>query len=295
MILRETIKSNCKKYLPQGVYKKLYTVWIFLLYILTDKEKLKLIQFTSPVFKKVVIDDVSFDIRVNPENGSVDKEIYVYGAYEPDVLRSIRKYLRPDSVCVDIGGNIGQHSLYMSRVAEKGSVDVFEPLPRLVSQIQESIAKNNITNIHVHNMALSDTEGVMEMHINNLNIGMSTLMSRDDFSETESVQVKVFDDVWKDRGVVDFIKMDVEGYEYNVLKGMKKTLEAYHPVMLIEFSPALYKSMNIKSRDILEYLFNLGYRIYDNDSDNAEVLPQGIDVFLEKVTVQTNIVLTYAK
>jgi len=286
----DTIKSVLRKYLPEKVYQALYTLWI--LFLQLDPRNARnntLIFFTKSTWKTVRVDDISFEILLDPKNGSVDKEIYLHGAYEPSILRLLRTYIRDDSICLDVGSNIGQHAIFMAHIAKNGAVYAFEPVKSLFEQITKSKKRNKIENLIIENVALSDKNEVVSIHINNLNLGMSTIIPRKDFSAHENIRARIFSDYWKNRSRIDVIKIDVEGYEYQVLRGMEKELRKYSPVILLEFSPIFYKKINIQDKVILEFLFDIGYKLFDVEKGNKEIAIGEIESFLQSTPHQTNI------
>lgn len=260
-----------------------------------ERTNISLLTFTKPIYKKIELDGVTFDLKIDPDNGLVDKEIYLNGAYEPKILRIIRKNINKDSICLDIGTNIGQHAIFMSLVASEGTIYAFEPLKLLVNQINDSINKNNIKNIQVNNFGLSNISGTQNVYLDNLNIGRTTFDIRKEAASIEKAEIKIFDEWWEDRSRVDFLKMDVEGYEYYALKGMKNMLEKYHPTMLIEFTPLFYKKMDIRSEDILNFIWDLGYSISDIEYNMTIINKADTSIFLDRVKVQTNIICVYEK
>lgn len=286
----EKLKSKLRKYLPEQIYQKIYIIWILFLQLnKKNRGKTKLISFTKQEWRDVVVDDVSFKILLDPKNGSVDKEIYVNGYYEINILKLLRSYIKEDSICLDIGSNIGQHALFMACVAKKGHVYAFEPIKSLAEQIEKSIHQNGMKNITVENIAISDRNDTVPIYINNLNAGMSTLFHRDNFTTQERIQTRIFSSFWNNRSQIDVIKMDVEGYEYYALSGMEEELRKYSPVVLFEFSPVLYKKMGLSSQAILDFMFDIGYKLYDIDKDKQEITRDSINDFLLSTPIQTNI------
>lgn len=269
------------------IYKKIQ--FFFLQQSDLNMRELDLTLFIKPVFQKVTVEDISFEILLDPNNGLVDTEIYTKGVWEEDILLEIKKHITRDSVCLDIGSNIGQHALYMSQIAVNGTVYAFEPVPKLAQQIQQSVVANNIHNITVCHFGLSNKNETRDIYLNNLNMGNTTFKKRLGASDVIQVETKLFDDFWGDTRKIDFIKIDIEGYEYYCLLGMKKTLEKYHPTMIIEFSPIFYNKMNISSADFLQYIFGFGYKIYDLDDTKKKILSEGIQEFIERTPSQTNI------
>jgi FkbM family methyltransferase len=284
------VKSSIKKYIPNDAYALLYSVYKYLKAILgLEKNQLSLIYFTKPIFKKVSCEGIQFSLKLDPNNGSVDKEIFLRGVYEPDVLRKIKENITDNSVCLDVGANIGQHSLFMASIAKSGKVYSFEPLKSLSTQIQESIQENKYTNIEVYNFGVSNSDEKKEIYLDNLNMGRTTFDPRVEASSKQIAEVKVFDRFWNKRGKIDFIKMDVEGYEYFALQGMRESLELYHPAILFEFTPVFYKKMGIESGEVLLYLLSLGYRLFDIEKGDLEITQENVLVCVENTPVQTNI------
>lgn len=284
------IKSKLRKYLPDFIYNFVYKIYKYFNYfILRQNENIDLVSFTKPVFKKVELGSVSFYLKIDPNNGLVDKEIYSRGIWEPEILTEISQNIGVNSVCLDIGANIGQHTLYMASIAREGKVFAFEPLGRLARQMAESVNENNFKNVEVLQFGLSDKNATQKIYLDNLNIGRTTFDERTEASSVEMAELKVFDEFWQDKFKVDFIKMDVEGYEYYALLGMKNLLEKNHPRLLVEFTPVFYQKMGVSSKEILEYIFSFGYKIYDLEDNKKEILPTNIEDFLNKTKIQTNI------
>ncbi len=287
-------KTLLKKYLPSRFYFICYKLFKRSRYFFSDhsereRKELSLTYFTNPIFKKITLDTISFEIKLNPDNGLVDKEIYAKGIWEADLLREIRHHISSKSVCLDIGANIGQHSLYMAKIATSGSVYAFDPIQSLTQQIQESVDKNQMKNVETYNFGLSNKEEIKNIYLNNLNMGNTTFKKRIGASSVIKAETKIFDDFWNDRSSIDFVKIDVEGYEYYCLQGMRRSLKKYHPKMIIEFSPVFYNKMNISSEEFLNFLFDLKYKIYDLDHNKSEITRETIPFFLNRTKVQTNI------
>jgi FkbM family methyltransferase len=287
----ESIKKCIKKYAPRGLYFFLYRVFKYwqVLVLRRDDTQLTLTQFTKPQFRDLRYDNVHFSILLDPDNGSVDKEIFTHGTWEPDTLSIMRTYIGADSVCVDAGANIGHHTLYMARRAHTGAVHAFEPLSKLCDQIEESVRKNALSNVQVHQYGLSDADAVHDIHINLLNIGKTTLDAREGLGRTERVSVKRFDDVWDPHIRVSFVKIDVEGHEYKTLRGMAEMLRRDHPVLLFEYSPVFYRDNDTDCHAMLTFVLALGYRIFDIEANHTEVTRNALDTFIATCTFQTNL------
>ncbi len=169
----------------------------------------------------------------------IGERIRRHGLYEYTTLRFLVSLLarmnRP--VVLDIGANIGNHTLAFSRHA--GAVYAFEPIDEIFQLLHANIAQNGLDHVHAVHTALSDQGGEALIHINRAgNIGSSSLHQRYDRSETQLVQRMRGDEALERLGVksVDFIKLDVEGHELDVIRGLSRTLSGCRPLILMEWN-----------------------------------------------------------
>jgi FkbM family methyltransferase len=144
---------------------------------------------------------------------------------------------------VDIGANIGYFTILAARiVGEKGKVLAIEPDPHNFALLSKSICANGLRNVVALNMALGSAAGTARLFCSNVNFG-DHRMYRDttgDSRPSVDVSVDTLDHVLAGQkfGKVDFIKMDVQGYEHSVLNGMTETLTASPALRLLtEFWP----------------------------------------------------------
>ena len=286
----ERLKTWIKKYTPNSAYRFLYRAYKYWeVFVLRRPTSVSLVSFVSPQFRTVQYGVLNFSILLNPENGSIDKEIFLQSSWEPDAVAIMQEYISPTSVCLDVGANIGHHTLVMALCAPQGSVHAFEPLPRLCAQIEKSIHQNGLKNIQVHPYALSNATSDYRIHTSLLNIGKATLDDRDEGGPIEVVSVKRFDDIWNGTEVVSFVKIDVEGHEYAALQGMEDMLRRDTPVIFFEYSPVFYVKNGTNARALLEFLFAYGYRIFDCAHNKEEITPDTLDTFMAACTFQTNL------
>ena len=224
-------------------------------------------------FKKITTQGVTFDILIDPFlNSGVDEGIAVNGEWEPKLSRNLKRVLGQGGFFLDVGANIGYHSLFVSKlIGDKGHVYSFEPQKNICEQFLKSIVHNNLTNVTVFNNALSDHGGTEVLHVREENVGGSTLLSLPEMesfhtSESMNVTLKTLDSYLDMVTRVDVIKIDVEGYEFEVFKGGEKLIEKYHPTIFMEFSPVFYvRDYANKPEDLIIFLKEKGYSFYDLD------------------------------
>ena len=154
-------------------------------------------------------------MRLRP-NSTVAFRIGVFGIWEPEVTKIIRRRITPSSVCVDVGANVGYYSLLMANAAPKGQIFAIEPSPEILAELSENITLNGLTNVTVVPFGASDKEEVLSFDLLDNNRGSSR------FTDTDG-QVKIplralIDLIPADcHARVEIMKIDVEGMESRVL------------------------------------------------------------------------------
>lgn len=154
------------------------------------------------------------------------------GTYQLPLIKILKKYLKLDDVFIDVGANIG----YISAIGAElvgigGEVHSFEPVPIYFNNLLKVANLNKDYNIFVNNYALGESNGTANIRISNLNIGWNTMVSRSMMmskkQETRKVKVIRLDDYLFKKNIenVSLIKVDVEGFEYFVLKGLTNFFE----------------------------------------------------------------------
>lgn len=300
MINRSLVKYALKKILPILLYRIILFFWQkILLRAVTALDAYRLKKFTDTKLVQLAHNNQIFSLYISPKNGFIDKHIFLYGVYEPFMLDIISKYLKPGMTYIDIGANIGQHSMYAaSIVGQHGKVHAYEPIPKIYEQLLRSSSANTYEDIiHAHNYALGEKESVEILNVSK-DIGGSSLVNQNDETEEKiQVVIKKGDDELLALSRVDMIKIDVEGYELEVLQGIKETLFKYQPVLLLEYSGQFYKNNTDKHGiKILTLLTECGYSLYDIEDDMSVIKNiHTFDSHISNKRVQTNLLCRYQK
>lgn len=275
MINRSSLKYSLKKILPTSLFKVVLFIWQKLfLHIVDALDLIRLITFKTKQLVSLSHATENFKLYISPVNGFIDKHIYLYGVYEPFILDIISKYLQPGMTFIDIGANIGQHSMYAASIVGKnGSVYSFEPIPHVYEQLQDSSHANHFQSIiHAENFALGAREASETLYISKENIGGSSLVNEESGKEEITVSIKNGDNQLSHLSTIDMIKIDVEGYEYEVLLGIQESLYKHHPIILVEFSGEFYEKQGKgHGQKIVSLLEKAGYALYDIEDDMKEV------------------------
>lgn len=156
--------------------------------------------------------------------------------YDALALRIMRTVLRPDSVCVDIGAHKGEFLDDILELSPKGTHYGFEPIPGMFAELSKKYEGKS--NVHLHNCALSDAPGQTTFEFVVSNPAYSGLKRRKYVKEEKieqiSVELLTLDDVIPSDTNIDFIKVDVEGAELQVLRGARQHLTRSKPVVVFE-------------------------------------------------------------
>ena len=166
----------------------------------------------------------------------IQQNIYLLNEYEDAELNLIEKYIRPQSVFIDIGANFGLYSLYIAKHFKTTEIIAFEPYTHNYQAFANNVKLNKFNNITVKNMALRKQDGFITLYNDEKekNLGMvSTKFIENSISQ--EVKMTSFDNYFKSKqGNISAVKIDVEGLEYEVLQGMQESINKHKPVILIE-------------------------------------------------------------
>jgi len=190
------------------------------------------------------------------------------GSYEYDKRIMFERFVKEESVVLDVGANVGFYTLLCSLlVGEGGKVFAFEPMERNIHFLKKHLDLNEIANVTIFENAVGDHEGIAffdetPSYIGQLNFGSCHLSKEG----TAKVSMVSLDDLYKKKDIPlpDFIKIDVEGAEMLVLKGAQLILNKSNPVIfLATHGKELHKQC-------CEFLINLGFTLKALDADDVE-------------------------
>ncbi len=187
--------------------------------------------------------------------------------WELNELELLERMIRKDDVCVDVGAYIGMYSVFMAKKAYNGRVIAFEPIPFNRNILAVNIGLNGITNIQIHDCALSDAVGAVTFSVSE-DAAYSSLRPTNVKQEASSLDTRAdtLDNLFaKERQRVNVIKIDVEGAELLVLKGGEKLLSApeLRPrALLVELGAQNQSTYDYQPEDVVAYMETLGYDVY---------------------------------
>lgn len=195
-------------------------------------------------------------------------------------------------VAIDVGANAGYYAIPLATQFRR--VIAFEPIEDVFTKLRINVGLNELNNVELHQAAVSDFDGQTSFYSQesidgdfNLNLGLSSLIRREQYFKSE-IEVNVVSlDNFLNGVVVDFIKVDVEGSEYQVFQGAMNLIRSSKPMILWEASTNLSKSNVLRCYDLLT---SIGYANYLVEADN-DVAPLSREN-LENLDFDVNILST---
>jgi hypothetical protein len=241
--------------------------------------ELGLINFKFKVFKNETLSNI-----VRSTGTHITKDIDLY-----------KEFIKEGSYFIDAGANIGWFTLIgSSLVGETGKVFAIEPEPGNLSLLNENIELNNINNVTVKDIALSNEDGYIMFYTNPENFGDHSVSPntwkrcfKPNKSLSQEIEVKssTLDSLFTDEefSKVSFIKLDIQGSEPRVLQS--KHLKKYRPNITLEYSPDHIYEAGGSPFEIFSFIDNNKYKIYELVTTEASV--SRIPIFLPELFQRT--------
>ena len=206
-----------------------------------------------------------FLLRINPsEDAGVELSLHETGTYEKGILTFLQSNLRKGDCFVDVGANIGLMSIFASNcVGNEGQVLAYEAHPKTAELLKENIGLNQLLNIQVCQYALGSEEGQTKIYDNwQINRGGASLIVKTNDSIAFDIEIHQLDNKIPTNLQPKIIKIDVEGFELEVLKGASETIKRFQPILIVEFSE-IRENVHESGAQLVEIIKTFGnYRFY---------------------------------
>lgn len=216
----------------------------------------------------IVRTNLGFYMLVDPLNDQgLEKNIFTYGTYERGTLNFLNSVLTAGDIFFDVGANIGLMSITAAIVVgTKGQIYSFEPLSDIYNVLQYNITLNQLHNITAYKIALGSKEESRIIYEHpEISRGSASLLKTENSSKGELIQIQTVDKFVYQNNIekIRAIKIDVEGWELEVLKGATHLLSRRDaPIIIIEYSN-MHPVYNGKPIDIYDFILNINnYEIY---------------------------------
>lgn len=192
------------------------------------------------------------------------KQLLWYGEYDRPVSESIRSLLKPGDVFLDIGANLGYYSLLASFSHPDIRVLALEPVAGIFERLKNHLEKNGLSNAEAWHLAAGKENKHISIHISGRdNEGMSSLLPPgNDSGQKERVEMVALDhwSITRELDMLDLVKIDTEGNEWDVLKGMESLLLKFRPRVLVEINPETQSRFGYSERELTEWMKMRGYQ-----------------------------------
>jgi FkbM family methyltransferase len=211
-------------------------------------------------------------------NDNVQRTFYYTGWYERPFLEFLRGQLRPGDTYIDVGAHVGIDAAFVAHLTPSGKVVAFEPAPDTVALLRKSVGR--LRNVEVVPVALGDAPGTLTLRANP-NWHLEDAATRSRFGSGPAVceaQVVRFDEWATDLTGMDIVKIDVEGGELDVLKGMSASLRRWQPrVVAVEMHEARLRGGRPAEVEIVDLLGDVGYVREQTIANNAIFHRRSVD------------------
>ncbi len=163
---------------------------------------------------------------LDPKENSIHKQLILDQIREKKATEIMLDFIEPDDVILELGANIGYYVCMESKIlSDKGHIYAVEPGPENVALLKGNIALNDVRNIDIFNMAMSNEQGTAKLYMGPA-CNLHSLVDRTDRPDREYVEVETdsVDHFLEGKKPITFLRMDVEGYETIIFEGMIQTL-----------------------------------------------------------------------
>ncbi len=201
----------------------------------------------------------------------MSRYLRAWGCFEPKIEKFILSNVRPDTVFVDVGANLGYFSLRVTTEYPDVQTLAFEPNSSLASLFRKSAALNGAEErIQIEEMGLSDEDGSCSLLVDPLHSGLSRI-TQETTTDPSSSQIRMDTwDEWIQKNPISLpvsvVKVDVEGAEMKVLRGMRDWLTKHRPMLVVEANDNNLSKYGSSQGELALFVKDLGYKnVYSPD------------------------------
>jgi FkbM family methyltransferase len=185
---------------------------------------------------------------------------YCFGLGESEIGYIFSRVCGQNDIVLDVGANIGTTALFFAKQCVNGKVHAYEPSKSMIQVLKNNIERNNIQNIEVHPYALSDKAETAWLKVETPNNPGSAHLTAD--AEGSPVDIYALDENPPTTNRLDFVKIDVEGYEMKVLKGGQQLFRSHKPMIVLEINFYALERMQTAASDVYRLLTEWGYQLF---------------------------------
>lgn len=234
----------------------------------------KILIFFLGKFKvQVVRNNINWELDLRE---AIDLTIFIFNNFEKSILETSKKLINNKKMdIIDIGSNMGVHTLNLSKTFEKSRIYSIEATDFAYKKLIKNLSLNhNLTNIYTHQIFLTNKIKKQQKVYSSWNLENHKKMKHTKhmgiLKSTSNAKSMSFDSFIKKMKIKrkTLIKFDVDGNELFVFKSAKKYLNNYKPYIIMELAPYLYKENGYSSKELLDYILSFNYKFYNLETDN---------------------------
>jgi FkbM family methyltransferase len=188
-----------------------------------------------------------------------DSFAYCFGVGESEIGYVCSLFCEPEAVVLDVGAGVGTTTLAFAEKVPFGTVHAFEPSSGMRNALLANIALCGFKNVLVHPFGLSDSLERGQLQLAMVGNPGSAYFTPD--NQTTQVELRVLDEVLDADERVDFVKIDVEGYEYRVLLGGSRLILRHKPILVVEINQTALERAGGGSDQLFHLLYDWGYQL----------------------------------
>lgn len=201
-------------------------------------------------------------------SSSIEYDLLFRGCHEPEIVNLIKHTVRAGDVCLDIGANVGAHTLVMAHATgAAGRVIAVEPHPQLCDRLLQNISLNRLSNVTVVAAALSDRDGSIDLYgfaDDAFHQGVSSLLPGQEMKLRIAARAVRGITLQRECNIEScaFLKIDVEGAEALVLAELAQLISVHRPVIVCEYRKHQWEKFGYSAGPVLDQLKPLNYDTY---------------------------------
>lgn len=187
------------------------------------------------------------------------------------ILKVLADHITPNTLTIDVGGNTGYQTYFH---AQHNNVMTYEPVPELFEVLKENL-KEIEKKVTFVNKAVGSANRDLTLHVDVKRLSMTSQIPLVDETEPMVVPCVALDN--EDLDNVGFIKIDVEGYELDVLKGAVNVIETFRPTMMVEIYQPWCENVGFDSREIFDFFAERDYSILYYNCESSKMVTCTVD------------------
>ena len=205
----------------------------------------------------------------------MEKSVLCLGVWEEEDSAYLDRTVQPGWTILDLGANVGLHTCRLAAQAgPTGKVFAFEPNPAAISRLRDNVKLNNFKNVQPVACGIAETPGTANLYVNEPGNPSwnSTFVHNPETPKAVATPavLRTLDDCWQKEvgaGRVDFIKADIEGYEFAALRSGEKMLRSCRPIILSEYCQYYAKLMSYNWGEIHRWFTGIGYGLFSPEGE----------------------------